>query len=85
MKAKAAYDEVRITLLFMLFALKIPLEYRGNFGSITRAHLSLPVNTRQSSRDYWVKSWYSISVFQVRVRDLIRESAAVNLISNITV
>ena len=86
MKAeKAAYDEVRTTLLFGLFALKIPPDSTANYGSITRAHLSLPVNTIQSSRDYWGKSLNCISVFQVRVRELIRGSAAVNLISNITV
>ena len=55
MKAKAAYDEVRTTLLLGLFALKIPPDSMGNFGSITRTHLSLAVNAIQSSRDYWGK------------------------------
>lgn len=46
----------RIPLLFGLFALKIPPASTGNYGSITRTHLSLPVNTVQASRDYWGKN-----------------------------
>lgn len=53
-KTPGIEGSARVPPLLGLFALKIPPDSTGNYCiNIVRTHSSLPMNTIQSSRDYW--------------------------------